>query len=112
MAQHAIHGPGGTLPLLAHGGLDFRRHDSVPAQGQGAFDDGDGAFDADPQTPVEELVSGLFACLDFYFQFPAPARFAEQFVWLPGGVYRRAQGLFYEASTLATEEAVGSNPNN
>jgi O-antigen ligase len=46
--------------------------------------------------------SGLFACLDFYFQFPAPARFAEQFVWLPGGVYRRAQGLFYEASTLAT----------
>ena len=48
------------------------------------------------------LGSGLFACLDFYFQFPAPARFAEQFVWLPGGVYRRAQGLFYEASTLAT----------
>ena len=44
--------------------------------------------------------SALFACLDFYFQFPAPARFAEQFVWLPGGVFRRAQGVFYEASTL------------
>jgi O-antigen ligase len=44
--------------------------------------------------------SALFACLDFYFQFPAPARFAEQFVWLPGGVFRRAQGMFYEASTL------------
>ena len=27
-------------------------------------------------------------------------RFAEQFVWLPGGVFRRAQGVFYEASTL------------
>jgi O-antigen ligase len=42
----------------------------------------------------------VFACLDFYLQLPAPARFAEQFVWLPGGVFRRAQGLFYEASTL------------
>lgn len=45
-------------------------------------------------------ISAAFACLDFYFQFPAPARFAAQFVWLPGGVFRRAQGLFYEASTL------------
>ncbi|MEK7404695.1 MAG: O-antigen ligase family protein [Acidobacteriota bacterium] len=44
--------------------------------------------------------SALFACLDFYFQFPAPAGFGPQFVWLDSGVYRRAQGLFYEASTL------------
>ncbi len=44
--------------------------------------------------------SALFACLDFYFQFPAPSRYAEQFVWLGTGVYRRAQGVFYEASTL------------
>jgi len=41
-----------------------------------------------------------FACMDFYFQFPAPAGFGPQFVWLDSGVYRRAQGLFYEASTL------------
>ncbi|MBI3665500.1 MAG: hypothetical protein HY236_04625, partial [Acidobacteria bacterium] len=47
-------------------------------------------------------VSAAFACLDFYFQFPALARFAEQFVWLPGGVFRRAQGVFYEASTLGS----------
>jgi O-antigen ligase len=46
------------------------------------------------------IFGALFACLDFYFQFPAPVRFAEQFVWLPGGVFRRAQGVFYEASTL------------
>jgi hypothetical protein len=46
------------------------------------------------------LLSAALACLDFYFQFPAPARFAPQFVWLPGGVFRRAQGMFYEASTL------------
>ena len=45
-------------------------------------------------------VSALFACVDFYFQFPAPAGYGPQFVWLDSGVYRRAQGLFYEASTL------------
>jgi O-antigen ligase len=44
--------------------------------------------------------SAAFACLDFYFQFPAPAGFGPQFVWLPSGAYRRAQGVFYEASTL------------
>src|SRR5215468_1042349 len=46
------------------------------------------------------LFAALFACIDFYFQFPAPAGYGPQFVWLDSGVYRRAQGLFYEASTL------------
>jgi O-antigen ligase len=46
------------------------------------------------------LASAAYAILDFYFQLPAPSRFAPQFVWLDSGVYRRAQGLFYEASTL------------
>lgn len=46
------------------------------------------------------VASAAFACVDFYFQFPAPAGFGAQFVWLDSGVYRRAQGLFYEASTL------------
>jgi hypothetical protein len=46
------------------------------------------------------VVSALFACVDFYFQFPAPAGYGAQFVWLETGVYRRAQGVFYEASTL------------
>jgi O-antigen ligase len=44
--------------------------------------------------------SAAFACVDFYFQFPAPAGFGPQYVWVESGVYRRAQGLFYEASTL------------
>src|SRR3954465_6074227 len=44
--------------------------------------------------------SALFACVDFYYQFAAPAGYGPQFVWLDSGVYRRAQGLFYEASTL------------
>ena len=46
------------------------------------------------------VIAALFACVDFYFQFPAPAGFGEQFIWLRSGVFRRAQGLFYEASTL------------
>jgi hypothetical protein len=45
-------------------------------------------------------VSAAFACVDFYFQFPAPAGYEQQFIWLDSGVYRRAQGVFYEASTL------------
>ncbi len=45
-------------------------------------------------------LAALFACIDFYYQFPAPAGYGPQFVWLDSGVYRRAQGLFYEASTL------------
>jgi len=46
------------------------------------------------------IAAALFACVDFYFQFPAPAGYGPQFVWLDSGIYRRAQGLFYEASTL------------
>jgi O-antigen ligase len=46
------------------------------------------------------VVAALFACVDFYYQLPAPAGYGAQFVWLDSGVYRRAQGLFYEASTL------------
>jgi len=45
-------------------------------------------------------LSALFACLDFYFQFPPPAGYEQQFIWLDSGVFRRAQGFFYEASTL------------
>ncbi|HLW76598.1 MAG TPA: O-antigen ligase family protein [Bryobacteraceae bacterium] len=46
------------------------------------------------------IAAAMFAILDFYFQFPAPAGFGPQFIWLDSGVFRRAQGLFYEASTL------------
>jgi hypothetical protein len=46
------------------------------------------------------VISALFACVDFYFQFPAPAGYGAQFVWLDTGVYRRAQGVFYDAGAL------------
>jgi O-antigen ligase len=49
--------------------------------------------------------SATFACVDFYFQFPAPAGYGAQFVWLDSGVFRRAQGVFYEASTLGNLSA-------
>jgi hypothetical protein len=63
------------------------------------------ARQADPMRSVRLLywvaaAAALFACVDFYFQLPAPAGYGPQFVWLDSGVYRRAQGLFYEASTL------------
>src|SRR5438309_969733 len=44
--------------------------------------------------------SAAIACIDFYYQLPAPAGFGPQYVWLDTGVFRRAQGIFYEASTL------------
>jgi len=46
------------------------------------------------------VAAALFACADFYYHFPAPSGFGQQFVWLDEGVFRRAQGFFYEASTL------------
>lgn len=44
--------------------------------------------------------TALWACIDFYFQFLPAGHFAEQFIWFPGGVYRRAQGVFREAGML------------
>jgi len=49
---------------------------------------------------IAAILSALFGCADFYYQFPAPGGFEPQFVWLDVGVLRRAQGLFYEASTF------------
>jgi O-antigen ligase len=46
------------------------------------------------------FLSAAFALLDFYFQFPTPAGFGPQFIWLESGVFRRAQGVFYEAGTM------------
>jgi len=42
----------------------------------------------------------LFACVDFYFQLPAPAAYGAQFIWVDQDILRRAQGFFYEAGTL------------
>ncbi|MEP6962541.1 MAG: O-antigen ligase family protein [Acidobacteriota bacterium] len=44
--------------------------------------------------------AALFGCIDFLYQLPAPAGFEPKFLWLDSGVYRRAQGFFYESSTL------------
>jgi O-antigen ligase len=46
------------------------------------------------------VAAALFGCIDFVYQLPAPAGYGAQFIWLHSGVYRRAQGLFYDASAL------------
>ena len=51
------------------------------------------------------LAAAAFGVIDFVYQLPAPAGFEPQFVWLKSAVYRRAQGLFYEASTLGNFSA-------
>jgi len=45
-------------------------------------------------------IAAAIACFDFYYQLPAPAGFAQQFISTDTVVYRRAQGFFYDASTL------------
>jgi O-antigen ligase len=46
------------------------------------------------------VAAAAFACIDFFYQLPAPAGAGPQFIWTDTDVFRRAQGLFYEASTL------------
>jgi O-antigen ligase len=44
--------------------------------------------------------AAVFGCIDFVYQLPPPAGFGPQYIWLSTGVYRRAQGLFYDATAL------------
>jgi O-antigen ligase len=46
------------------------------------------------------MVAAVLACVDFAMQWPAPAGASQQFVWLSSGVFRRAQGFFYDSSVL------------
>lgn len=46
------------------------------------------------------VAAALFACVDFYFRFPAPAGFSPQFLGLGRLIIRRAQGVFYDAGAL------------
>ena len=46
------------------------------------------------------MASAAIACVDFYYQLPAPAGLGPQSVWIGGNAYRRAQGIFYDAGTL------------
>ncbi len=46
------------------------------------------------------VASAAFACIDFFYQLPAPTGYSPQFIWLEDKVIRRAQGLFYDAGAL------------
>jgi O-antigen ligase len=47
------------------------------------------------------VVSAAYGIVDFVWPIPLPHPAAEQFIWLPGMVLRRAQGVFYESSSFA-----------
>lgn len=49
---------------------------------------------------VAGVLAALFACVDFFYQLPAPSGYSPQFIWLADRVLRRAQGLFYDAGAL------------
>ncbi len=42
--------------------------------------------------------SAAYGIFDFYFPIPLSHPFADQYIYLLGGSFRRAQGIFYEAS--------------
>jgi O-antigen ligase len=46
------------------------------------------------------VLSAILACVDFFYQLPAPAGYSPQFIWFADRVLRRAQGLFYDAGAL------------
>jgi O-antigen ligase len=46
------------------------------------------------------LAAAIVAVVDFYVQIPPTVRFADQYIYLPDGPRRRAQGFFYDASAL------------
>ncbi len=73
-----------------------------------AFASGEGSFDhgSRPETALLKVVlaaallSSAFAAVDFFYQFTALVRFSVQYIYLPDGPHRRAQGILYDASAL------------
>ena len=45
-------------------------------------------------------MTAAYGIFDFYFPIPLPHPFADQYIYLLGGSIRRAQGVFYEASSF------------
>jgi O-antigen ligase len=45
-------------------------------------------------------ITAAYGIVDFYSPIPLPHPFADQYIYLLGGSIRRAQGVFYEASSF------------
>jgi hypothetical protein len=45
--------------------------------------------------------SAIYGVIDFVWPIPIPHPAADQFIWLGSGIIRRAQGVFFEASSFA-----------
>lgn len=50
---------------------------------------------------VAATLSATYGIVDFYWPIPLPHPAADQYIWLGSGVFRRAQGVIYEASSFA-----------
>lgn len=55
---------------------------------------------------LASLLSAAFAVVDFEQQWTPPVPFAPQYIYLPWGAFRRAQGVFYESSSLGNLSAM------
>jgi len=51
------------------------------------------------------VVAALYGIVDFYLPIPIPHPFADQYIYLDGRMIRRAQGMFYEASSFGNLSA-------
>ena len=51
------------------------------------------------------LVAAAYGIIDFYTPIPIPHPFADQYIYLDGRMIRRAQGMFYEASSFGNLSA-------
>jgi len=51
------------------------------------------------------VVAALYGIVDFYMPIAIPHPFADQYIYLDGRMIRRAQGMFYEASSFGNLSA-------
>ncbi len=56
-------------------------------------------------TLIFGMISALYGIVDFVFPIPIPHPFADQYIYLFGQSLRRAQGVFYEASSFGNLSA-------
>lgn len=53
-----------------------------------------------PVLLIAAVASGAYGIVDFFWPIPFPHPAADQFIWLESAIVRRAQGVFYEASSF------------
>lgn len=82
--------------LLAQGALIY-----VLVRGQGIGAESGPARRLMAVLMIAALLTAAYGILDFFWPVPIPHPAAEQHIWVGGEVLRRAQGVFFEASSFA-----------